>query len=123
MTYRGARFYFSKASGNLIYMCPEANGIGVQKSNISEDLLYVLELKDFTIEDLIVKEFDYGHFPEGHFEDVDSISLDLASDELIFVRRVEETFIPFEIRIQQLELENVELHETIAMLYESALGE
>ena len=104
-------------------------GIGIKESSISEDLEYAYELRGYTLDDLIIKEYEYGYFPEGYFDNV-VISYNLLTNELVSTPRAEEihpiTLSEQNIELQrinaELVLENLELYEAVANLYESMLG-
>ena len=124
------RFYYDNTNGRVLFDSGEImdTNLQIKQMTVDEEISLHPMLNEYDREKISYLSFEYGHFPEDSFDGLLSLEVDLITSELIFNKMVydPDTDLPIETklenRILELEIENLELYETVANLYESMLG-
>lgn len=84
MNYIGRRIYYKPLDGKVVYDTGDRSGIDIIKSSIEEDFQYVLELKDYSIDELEYIELDFGMYAED-FRECLYYKVNIETKQLEFV--------------------------------------
>ena len=116
--YVGKRIYYNPSSGVIVYNTGDRSGTDIVKSTVKEDFQYVLELKEYAMNDLKYIELEFGE-QRDDFENCIYYRVNPETEQLEFTyRENQDNTKPLVVQFEELKAENLTMLEMIATLQE-----